>query len=60
MLAMVRSCGAIIQRLLTSRNAEHRADSKLLQPDEQVVADFDGHVDRELKVSISSIDLLSF
>jgi len=33
----------------TSWNTEHSADTKLLQPCEEVVTDFDGHVDVDFR-----------
>ena len=44
----------------TSWNAEHSADPELFQPGEQVVSDFDGHIDGEFKILVNVVDEMMF
>ena len=57
---MKRSRSIQLSKFRTSRNAEHSADPKLFQPGEEVVADFDGHVDLNFRFCVGGNDVLAF
>ena len=59
MLVMMGSCRVQTSRSRASWDAEHCADSKLLQPGEEVVADFNGHGECRLLGASDAIDSLA-